>query len=198
MMKKHKIIPQDLPKGRIVEVYGDVDVGKTRTVLTMISELSNKTCLYVDADHDLTKDKLLKYDVQDIVTVFQPSTVEQVSETLLAFLKHGAFDIIVIDSTANLVPESLTDLPVAQITGRQRTKAITAMVQALIPIVEQQEATVIFISQTRQNHDGTVYSTGGKALRFYATVRFLITEDDIVVVKNKTDMTLLKAQGNTL
>lgn len=198
MMKKHKIISQNLPKGRIIEIYGDTDVGKTRTVLTLISDLKDKTCLYVDADRDLTKEKLLKYNVQDTVTVFQPSTVEQVSETLLTFLKHGAVDIIVVDSTANLVPESLTDLPVAQHTGRQRTRAIAAMVQSLIPLAEQQETTVIFISQTRKNPDGTVYSTGGKALRFYASVRLLITEDDITVVKNKTDITLLEVQGNNL
>lgn len=198
MMKKHKIISQNFPKGRIIEIYGDTDIGKTRTVLTLISELSNKTCLYVDADHDLTKEKLLKYNVQDNVTVLQPGTVEQVSDILQAFLLNSAVDIIVIDSTANLVPESLTDLPVAQHTGRQRTKAIAAMVQALIPLAEQQGVTVIFISQTRQDLNGISYSTGGKALRFYASVRLLVTKNDITVVKNKTDMTLLEVQGNNL
>lgn len=191
-MKKHEIMLQNLPKGRLIEIYGDVNVGKTRTVLTLISELQNETCLYIDVDRDLTAEKLLKYGVQDIVTVLQPDTIEQIEDILTKFLEHDAFNFIVIDSTANLISEELRNLPVDQTFGRKRTRAIFAMIQRLVPIIEQKDVTVIFISQTRQNPDGTFYATGGKALRFFASVRFLITEDDIISVKNKTERTLLK------
>lgn len=190
-MKKHKLISQNIPMGRIIEIYGDVDVGKTRTVLTMISELQNKTCLYVDVDRDLTKEKLLKYNVQDLVTVLQPATTEQTADIIRTFLDHNAVDIIVVDSTANLIPCELAELPIGQQFNRQRTKAITAMVQSLVPVLDQKDIMMIFISQTRQNPDGTVYSTGGKALRFFASIRLMITKDDIITVKNKTTVTLL-------
>lgn len=190
-MKKHKLISQNIPMGRIIEIYGDVDVGKTRTVLTMISELQDKTCLYVDVDRDLTKEKLLKYNVQDLVTVLQPATTEQTADIIRTFLDHNAVDIIVIDSTANLIPCKLAELPIGQQFNRQRTKAITAMVQSLVPVLDQKDIIMIFISQTRQNPDGTVYSTGGKALRFFASIRLMITKDDIITVKNKTTVTLL-------
>lgn len=183
-----------IPVGRVTEIFGGVNTGKTFTALNIIANLKDKTCLYIDTDRDLTANKLLKYGVQDIVTVLQPETIEEIENIITGFLEYDAFDVIIIDSTANLMPKELLNLPIDQTFGRKRTRAIFSMVQRLIPVIEQKNVRVIFISQTRENPDGTVYSTGGKALRFFASVRLLVTEDDITVVKNKTDNVLLDIQ----
>lgn len=195
-MKKHKLISQNLPKGRVIEIYGNVDVGKTRTALTVISELQDRTCLYIDVDCDLTKEKLLKYGIQDTVTVLQPVTIKQTTDIIRTFLDHDAIDIIVVDSTANLIFEESQNFSAGQQTYKKKIKALAVMIQSLIPLIEQKGTVLIFISQTRQDLNGNVYSTGGKALRFYSSVRLLITEDDIVIVKNNTDITLLDTCNN--
>lgn len=190
-MKKHKIISENLPKGRLIEIYGNNDTGKTFTVLSLISELRNCTCLYVDTDHDLTAQKLTKYGLQERVTVLQPDTAEQAADITEQFLSHGIFDIMVVDSTANLVPEAFKNMPVDQISWKQRSKAISTFVKQLVIMAEQKNITVIFVSQNRSDLDGNLYTTGGKALRFFSSARFCVTEDDITVVKNKTTETLL-------
>ena len=191
-MRKHVLIPQNIPKGRITEIFGDVDVGKSSTVLKIIGTLTDKTCLYIDTDRDLTQQKLTEFDIDDIVTVLQPDTIEQTVDITNKFLEHGVFDILVIDSTANMMSEKYKKLPVDQISWKQRVADITKFIKQLIPVIEKKDMIAIFVSQIRKDLNDNSYTTGGKALRFYSTVRINVSADDITVVKNKTDKTLLR------
>ena len=191
-MRKHVLIPQNIPKGRITEIFGDVDVGKSSTVLKIIGTLTDKTCLYIDTDRDLTQQKLTEFDIDDIVTVLQPDTIEQTVDITNKFLEHGVFDILVIDSTANMISEKYKKLPVDQISWKQRVADITKFIKQLIPVIEKKDMIAIFVSQIRKDLNDNSYTTGGKALRFYSTVRINVSADDITVVKNKTDKTLLR------
>ena len=191
-MRKHVLIPQNIPKGRITEIFGDVDVGKSSTVLKIIGTLTDKTCLYIDTDRDLTQQKLTEFDIDDMVTVLQPDTIEQTVDITNKFLEHGVFDILVIDSTANMISEKYKKLPVDQISWKQRVADITKFIKQLIPVIEKKDMIAIFVSQIRKDLNDNSYTTGGKALRFYSTVRINVSADDITVVKNKTDKTLLR------
>lgn len=192
-MKKHILISKNIPQGRITEIFGDVDTGKSTAVLKIIGALANKTCLYIDTDRSLTQQQLAEFDIQDMVTIFQPDTIEQVIDITDQFLEQNVFDIIVFDSTANLISEKNKDLPVDQISWQRKVADITKLVQKLIPVIENRNMIVIFVSQIRKDLKGNSYTTGGKALRFYSTVRLEISRDDITVVKNKTDKVLLRA-----
>ena len=191
-MKKHFLISKNIPQGRITEIFGDVDTGKSTAVLKIIGALANKTCLYIDTDRSLTQQQLAEFDIQDMVTVFQPDTIEQVVDITDQFLEQNVFDILVFDSTANLISERNKDLPVDQISWQSKVADITKLVQKLIPVIEDKNMIVIFVSQIRKDLKGNSYTTGGKALRFYSTVRLEISRDDITVVKNKTDKVLLR------
>lgn len=192
-MKKHILISKNIPQGRITEIFGDVDTGKSTAVLKIIGALANKTCLYIDTDRSLTQQQLAEFDIQDMVTIFQPDTIEQVIDITDQFLEQNVFDIIVFDSTANLISERNKDLPVDQMSWQRKVADITKLVQKLIPVIEDKNMIVIFVSQIRKDLKGNSYTTGGKALRFYSTVRLEISRDDITVVKNKTDKVLLRA-----
>ena len=192
-MRKNCLISQNIPSGRITEIFGDVDTGKSSVVLRIIAALIDKICLYIDVDRDLTKQKLNEFDIQDMVTIVQPDTLEQVIIAINSYLQHDLVDIIVIDSTANLISEKHKDMPVNQISWKQRVADITSLVQKLIPIIESKNIILIFVSQIRKDLQGNSYTTGGKALRFYSTVRLEISKDDIKVVKNKTDLQLTRS-----
>ena len=191
-MKKHILISKNIPQGRITEIFGDVDTGKSTAVLKIIGALANKTCLYIDTDRSLTQQQLAEFDIQDMVTVLQPDTIEQTVDIVNRFLEQDVFDIIVFDSTANLISERYKNLPVNQISWKHRIADITKMIQQLIPVIENRNMIIIFVSQIRKDLKGNSYTTGGKALRFYSTVRLEISRDDITVVKNKTDKVLLR------
>lgn len=191
--RKHKIISENLPLGKIIEVYGNVDVGKTFVTLEAIAALKDKTVLIVDSDHDTTKEKLLKHNLSNAY-IYQPHYIEEVTSFLNSIVaKNTIFDIIVFDSTATLVSESVKDCPIGQTSWKQNNVVLTNFVQYLIPLLDKYNSLAIFISQNRNTLDDKVLTTGGKALRFYSSVRFLIKEDDIVVTKNKPGITLLSA-----
>ena len=192
MNKKHQLISQNVPEGKIVEIFGQDNVGKTYTILRLISDLKNKICLYVDADRDLTREKLLKYGLSDRVIIVQPDSIEQTVNIIQQYL--SVIDIIVVDSTANLLPGNFKDTPVNMISWKDRVKGISVLLQRIVPLCDINKIITIFVSQNRYDKDGNSYTTGGKALRFAATIRLQVTEDDLKIVKNKTSVTILSSR----
>lgn len=191
--RKHKIIPENLPTGKIVEIYGDVDVGKTFVTLEAVAALKDKTVLIVDSDRDITKEKLLKHNLSNAY-VYQPYCIEEVTSFLTATVnKKAMFDILVFDSTATLVSESVRNVSIDQASWKQSNVALTSFIQYLMPLLDKYNALAIFISQNRNTMDNNILTTGGKALRFHSSVRLLVKEDDIIVTKNKPGIMLLSA-----
>ena len=134
MNKKHQLISQNVPEGKIVEIFGQDNVGKTYTILRLISDLKNKICLYVDADRDLTREKLLKYGLSDRVIIVQPDSIEQTVNIIQQYL--SVIDIIVVDSTANLLPGNFKDTPVNMISWKDRVKGISVLLQRIVPLCD--------------------------------------------------------------
>lgn len=191
--RKHKIIPENLPLGKIIEIYGNVDVGKTFVTLEAVAALKNKTILIVDSDRDTTKEKLLKHDLSNAY-IYQPYCIEEITDFLNSTIAKGImFDILVFDSTATLVPKNVREISIDQTSWKQSNVALTSFVQYLIPLLDKHNSLAIFISQNRNTTDNNVLTTGGKALRFHSSVRLLIKEDDIIVTKNKIGTMLLSA-----
>ena len=195
-----------LPKGRIVEIYGPESSGKTTLTLSVIAEAQKMgaTCAFVDAEHALDPEYAGKLGVNvDDLLVSQPDTGEQALEITDMLVRSNAIDVIVVDSVAALVPK-------AEIEGEMGDKHVglqaRLMSQALRKItgnIKTANCLVIFINQIRMKI-GVMFgspetTTGGNALKFYASVRLDIrrtgavkegdevvgSETRVKVVKNK-------------
>ncbi|MFB8829530.1 recombinase RecA [Azotobacter salinestris] len=195
-----------LPKGRIVEIYGPESSGKTTLTLSTIAEAQKQgaTCAFVDAEHALDPDYAAKLGVNvDDLLVSQPDTGEQALEITDMLVRSNAVDVIIVDSVAALVPK-------AEIEGEMGDQHVglqaRLMSQALRKItgnIKNANCLVIFINQIRMKI-GVMFgnpetTTGGNALKFYASVRLDIrrtgavkesdevigSETRVKVVKNK-------------
>ena len=178
-----------LPRGRIVEIYGPESSGKTTLTLHILAEMQKLggTCAFIDAEHalDVKYAKALGVKVDDLL-LSQPDSGEQALEITDALVRSGAVDLVVIDSVAALVPRSVS----------QALRKLTSS-------IKKSNTLVVFINQVRQKI-GVVYgspetTTGGNALKFYATIRMDIrrtggikqgdeilgNETRVKVVKNK-------------
>ena len=195
-----------LPKGRIVEIYGPESSGKTTLTLSVIAEAQKQgaTCAFVDAEHALDPDYAAKLGVNvDDLLVSQPDTGEQALEITDMLVRSNAVDVVIVDSVAALVPK-------AEIEGEMGDQHVglqaRLMSQALRKItgnIKNANCLVIFINQIRMKI-GVMFgnpetTTGGNALKFYASVRLDIrrigavkegdevvgSETRVKVVKNK-------------
>ena len=195
-----------LPKGRIVEIYGPESSGKTTLALHVVAEVqkSGGTAAFVDAEHALDPSYAHKLGVNlDDLLVSQPDTGEQALEITDTLVRSGAIDVIVIDSVAALTPRAEIEGEMGdQLPGLQ-ARLMSQALRKLTASISKAKTLVIFINQIRMKI-GVMYgspetTTGGNALKFYASVRLDIRRtgqikdrDDIVgnttrvkVVKNK-------------
>src|SRR5947209_14298984 len=195
-----------LPKGRIVEIYGHDSSGKTTLALHVVAEVQKAggTAAFIDAEHALDPSYAHKLGVNlDELLVSQPDTGEQALEITDTLVRSGAVDIIVIDSVAALTPRAEIEGEMGDSLPGLQARLMSQALRKLTGIISRSKATVIFINQIRMKI-GVMFgnpetTTGGNALKFYASVRMDIRRigqikqrDEVVgnqtrvkVVKNK-------------
>ncbi len=195
-----------LPRGRVVEIYGPESSGKTTLALHAIAEAQKEggTAAFVDAEHALDPIYARKLGVNiDELIVSQPDTGEQALEIVDTLVRSNAIDVLVIDSVAALVPRAEIEGEMGDSHVGLQARLMSQALRKLTGSISRSRCTVIFINQVRMKI-GVMYgnpetTTGGNALKFYASVRLDIRRigqikdrDDIVgnttrvkVVKNK-------------
>ncbi len=195
-----------LPQGRIVEIYGPESSGKTTLTLHVVAESQKKggVCAFVDAEHALDPQYAKKLGVNlDELLISQPDTGEQALEIVDTLVRSGAVNLIVVDSVAALVPKSEIEGDMGDMQMGSQARLMSQAMRKLTASIGRSNCMVIFINQIRMKI-GVMYgspetTTGGNALKFYASVRLDIRRtgqiksgEDIVgnttrvkVVKNK-------------
>ena len=195
-----------LPKGRIVEVYGPESSGKTTVALHMVAEVQKRGGIagYVDAEHamDPTYAKALGVDIDNLY-ISQPDDGEQALEITETMVRSGAIDIVIVDSVAALVPRAEIEGEMGDSHMGLQARLMSQALRKLTSVISKTKTTCIFLNQLREKI-GVMYgnpetTTGGNALKFYASVRLDIRKGEalkegdkvygnkvrIKVVKNK-------------
>ena len=195
-----------LPKGRIVEIYGPESSGKTTLTLSVIAQAQKAggTAAFIDAEHALDPIYAEKLGVNiDDLMVSQPDTGEQALEVAEMLVRSGAVDVLVIDSVAALVPKAEIEGEMGDSHVGLQARLLSQAMRKLTGTIKQTNCLVIFINQIRMKI-GVMFgspetTTGGNALKFYASVRLDIrrtgavkegeevvgSETRVKVVKNK-------------
>ncbi|MGP9821777.1 recombinase RecA [Salinarimonas sp. NSM] len=167
-----------LPRGRIVEIYGPESSGKTTLALHTIAEAQKKggVCAFVDAEHALDPVYARKLGVQlDDLLISQPDTGEQALEITDTLVRSGAVDVLVVDSVAALTPRAEIEGEMGEVQPGLQARLMSQALRKLTGSISRSKTMVIFINQIRMKI-GVMYgspetTTGGNALKFYASVR---------------------------
>ena len=195
-----------IPRGRIIEIYGPESSGKTTVCLHAVAEVqkSGGTAAYVDAEHALDPAYAKRLGVNiDSLLISQPDSGEQALEVVETLVRSNAVDIIVVDSVAALVPQAEIEGDMGDAHMGLQARLMSQALRKLTGIISRTKCTVIFVNQLRMKI-GVMFgnpetTTGGNALKFYASVRMDIrrisqikTGDSVIgnhvrvkVVKNK-------------
>ena len=193
-----------LPKGRIIEVYGPESSGKTTLALQVVASAQKKDgiCAFIDAEHalDPVYAKNLGVDV-DKLLVSQPDAGEQALEIADTLVKSGAVDVLVVDSVAALVPKAELEGDMGDSHMGLHARLMSQALRKLTSSISRSNAMVIFINQIRMKI-GVMFgspetTTGGNALKFYASVRLDIRrigqiKDKDQIVGNQTRVKVVK------
>ena len=193
-----------LPKGRIIEVYGPESSGKTTLALQVVASAQKKKgiCAFIDAEHalDPVYAKNLGVDV-DKLLVSQPDAGEQALEIADTLVKSGAVDVLVVDSVAALVPKAELEGDMGDSHMGLHARLMSQALRKLTSSISRSNAMVIFINQIRMKI-GVMFgspetTTGGNALKFYASVRLDIRrigqiKDKDQIVGNQTRVKVVK------
>lgn len=193
-----------LPKGRIVEVYGPESSGKTTIALHVVAEAQKKggTCAFVDAEHALDPSYARKLGVNiEELLISQPDTGEQALEIADTLVRSGAIDVLVIDSVAALVPQAELEGEMGDTHVGLQARLMSQALRKLTASISKSNCMVIFINQIRMKI-GVMFgspetTTGGNALKFYASVRLDIRRIGAIkirdeVVGNQTRVKVVK------
>lgn len=181
------------PKGRIIEIYGPESSGKTTLTLHAIAEVQRKggTAAFIDAEHalDPAYAKRLGVDTDNLL-VSQPDNGEQALEIAETLVRSNAVDLVVVDSVAALVPQAEIDGDMGDSHMGLQARLMSQALRKLTGIINKSKTTVIFINQIRMKI-GVMFgnpetTTGGNALKFYASVRLDIRR--IGQIKNGEDI----------
>jgi recombination protein RecA len=168
-----------VPVGRIVEIYGPESSGKTTLALQVIAsaQAKDKVCAFIDAEHalDVLYAKNLGVDIENLL-VSQPDFGEQALDVLETLARSGAVDVIVVDSVAALTPKAEIEGEMADQQMGLQARLMSKALRKITGILHKTETTVIFINQIRMKIGMMGYgspetTTGGNALKFYASVR---------------------------
>lgn len=193
-----------LPKGRIVEIYGPESSGKTTLTLSVIAEAQKlgATCAFVDAEHALDPDYAGKLGVNvDDLLVSQPDTGEQALEITDMLVRSNAIDVIIVDSVAALVPKAEIEGEMGDMHVGLQARLMSQALRKITGNIKNANCLVIFINQIRMKI-GVMFgspetTTGGNALKFYASVRLDIRRTGAVkeceeVVGSETRVKIVK------
>ena len=193
-----------LPQGRIIEIYGPESSGKTTLTLHAVAEAQKKggVCAFVDAEHALDPQYAKKLGVNlDELLISQPDTGEQALEIVDTLVRSGAVSLIVIDSVAALVPKSEIEGDMGDMQMGSQARLMSQAMRKLTGSIGKSNCMVIFINQIRMKI-GVMFgspetTTGGNALKFYASVRLDIRrigaiKDRDEVVGNSTRVKVVK------
>jgi len=195
-----------LPRGRVVEIYGPESSGKTTLTLQVIAQMQKLggTCAFVDAEHalDVQYAQKLGVNLQDLL-ISQPDTGEQALEIVDSLVRSGAVDLIIVDSVAALTPKAELEGEMGDALPGLQARLMSQALRKLTAHIKKTNCMVIFINQIRMKI-GVMFgspetTTGGNALKFYASVRLDIrrtgtikkgeeaigNETKVKVVKNK-------------
>lgn len=182
-----------LPKGRIVEIYGPESSGKTTLALSVIAQAQKKggTCAFIDAEHALDPSyaKKIGVDIENLL-ISQPDAGEQALEIADTLVRSGAIDVLVVDSVAALVPKAELEGEMGDSHMGLQARLMSQALRKLTSTVSRSNTLIIFINQIRMKI-GVMFgnpetTTGGNALKFYASVRMDIRR--IGAIKDKDDV----------
>jgi recombination protein RecA len=183
-----------LPKGRVIEIYGPESSGKTTLTLSTIAQAQKQglTCAFIDAEHalDPVYAEKLGVNVKELL-ISQPDSGEQALEIADTLTRSGAVDVIVVDSVAALVPKAELECEMGDSHMGLQARLMSQALRKLTGSISKTNCMVIFINQIRQKI-GVMFgnpetTTGGNALKFYASVRLDIRR--IGAIKDKEDVT---------
>jgi recombination protein RecA len=193
-----------LPRGRVVEIYGPESSGKTTLALHVIAEAQKKggTCAFIDAEHALDPAYAKKLGVNvDELLISQPDAGEQALEIADTLVRSGALDVLVIDSVAALVPRAELEGEMGDSHVGLHARLMSQALRKLTASVARSKCMIIFINQIRMKI-GVMFgnpetTTGGNALKFYASVRLEIRRIGAIkekdeVVGNQTRVKVVK------
>ncbi len=193
-----------IPRGRIVEIYGPESSGKTTIALHVIaqSQKLGGTAAFIDAEHALDPVYAENLGVRvDDLYVSQPDTGEQALEITEALVRSGAIDVIVVDSVAALVPKAEIEGDMGDSHVGLQARLMSQALRKLAGAISKSNTIVIFINQLREKV-GVMYgnpetTTGGKALKFYASIRLDVRKGDPLkngteIVGNRTRVKVVK------
>lgn len=192
------------PKGRIIEIYGPESSGKTTLTLHAIAEVQRKggTAAFIDAEHALDPSYAKKLGVNtDELLVSQPDNGEQALEIAETLVRSNAVDLVVVDSVAALVPQAEIDGEMGDAQMGLHARLMSQAMRKLTGIINKSKTTVIFLNQIRMKI-GVMFgnpetTTGGQALKFYASVRIDIRRTGQIkegedIIGNRTKVKIVK------
>ena len=193
-----------LPRGRVIEIYGPESSGKTTLTLQVIAEMQRQagTCAFVDAEHalDVQYAQKLGVNLSDLL-ISQPDTGEQALEIVDSLVRSGAVDLIVIDSVAALTPKAEIEGEMGDSLPGLQARLMSQALRKLTATIKKTNCMVIFINQIRMKI-GVMFgspetTTGGNALKFYASVRLDIRRIGTIkkgdeVIGNETKVKVVK------
>ena len=193
-----------VPRGRIIEIYGPESSGKTTVALHMVAEAQKLggTAAFIDAEHalDPVYAKALGVNIDDLY-VSQPDTGEQALEICEALVRSGAVDIIIIDSVAALVPKAEIDGDMGDSHVGLQARLMSQALRKLAGLISKTNCICLFLNQLREKvgvrFGNPETTTGGKALKFYATIRLDIRRSEQLkagneIVGNRTKIKVVK------
>ena len=193
-----------VPRGRIIEIYGPESSGKTTVALHILAEAQKMggTAAFIDAEHalDPTYAEKLGVNINDLF-ISQPDTGEQALEICETLVRSGAVDLVVVDSVAALTPNAEIDGEMGDSFMGAQARLMSQALRKLTAITNKSKSCVIFINQLREKI-GVMFgspetTTGGKALKFYASIRLDIRKTDVIkdgteIIGNKTKVKVVK------